>query len=80
MSSNRSLEQTPDLTWRWQDYSPEATTRARLQTNAKLEREANRKQAKSSEKKLRELRKEKGSEQIKMDISAALARVKNRTE
>ena len=77
---DRSLEQTPDLTWRWQDYSPEATTRARLQTNAKLEREANRKQAKSSEKKLRELRKEKGSEQIKMDISAALARVKNRTE
>ena len=75
-----SLEQTPDLTWRWQDYSPEATTRARLQTNAKLEREANRKQAKSSEKKLRELRKEKGSEQIKMDIAAALARVKNRTE
>ncbi len=70
--------QSPDLSWRWHDYSPEATNRARLQTNAKLERDAKRSQAKSSIKKLKELRKEKGSEQIKLDIAAALERVKNR--
>ena len=72
--------QSPDLTWRWEDYSPEATTRARIQTNDKIARETNRKQSKSSMKKLKELRKEKGSEQIKTDIAAAIARVKNRTE
>ena len=70
--------QSSDLSWRWDDYSPAATARARLQTNAKLAREQKRLEAKSSEKKLKELRKEKGSEQIKLDIAAALARVKNR--
>ena len=75
-----SIPQTPNITWRWDDYSPEAANQARIQTNIKVARETNRKQAKSSEKKLKELRKEKGSEQIKMDIAAALARVKNRTE
>ena len=70
--------QAPDINWRWTDYSPSSTARARLQTNAKLEREAKRKQAKSSMRKLKELRKEKGSQQIKMDIAASLARVKNR--
>lgn len=70
--------QQADLTWRWDDYSPAATTRAREQTNAKLAREQKRNQSKSSLKKLKELRKEKGSEQIKMDIAAAIARVKAR--
>jgi len=64
--------------WRWPDYSPQATQRAREQTNAKLEREDKRKADKSSMKKLKELRKEKGSEQIKLDIAASLARVKAR--
>lgn len=72
--------QSSDLTWRWDDYSPHATIRAREQTNAKLAREHKRQQAKSSEKKLKELRKGKGREQIKNDIAAALARVKSRTE
>lgn len=70
--------QQPDLSWRWDDYSPAATRRAREQTNAKLAREQKRNQAKSSLRKLQELRKEKGSEQIKMDIAAAIARVKAR--
>jgi electron transport complex protein RnfB len=70
--------QATDISWRWVDYSPTATTRARLQTVAKLEREAKRLQAKSSMRKLKELRKEKGSEQIKIDIAASLARVKNK--
>lgn len=64
--------------WRWPDYSPEAAQRARSQTNAKVEREDKRKSDKSSMKKLKELRKEKGSEQIKLDIAASLARVKAR--
>jgi electron transport complex protein RnfB len=71
--------QSSDLSWRWDDYSPAATARARSQTKAKLSREEKRLEAKSSERKLKELRKEKGSEQIKMDISAALARVKKRS-
>ncbi len=70
--------QNTDLSWRWDDYSPAATNRARQQTNAKLERESKRLAAKSSMQKLKELRKEKGREQIKSDIAAALERVKNR--
>lgn len=64
--------------WRWDHYSPEATERARQQTNNKLIREAKRKNAKSSLKKLNELRKDKGREQIKEDIAAALARVRQK--
>jgi len=70
------LQYKPDLTWRWNDYSPEATARAREQTNAKLVRETMRQQSRSSAKKLRELRKEKGPEQIKQDIAAAISRAK----
>lgn len=72
--------QSPDLSWRWDDYSPAATARARQLTNAKLAREKQRQAAKSSAQKLKELRKEKGSEQIKLDIAAALARVKQREQ
>lgn len=72
--------QSPELNWRWNDYSPEASDRARQQTNAKLEREEKRKKSKSSLQKLKELRKEKGSEQIKSDIAAALARVQQREQ
>ena len=70
-------EQKPsDLSWRWQDYSPEDTAKARQQTNAKLARDLKREQAKSSLRKLNELKKEKGSAQIKLDIAASIARVK----
>ena len=72
------LTQDKQADWRWPDYSPQATARAREQTNFKLEREATRQHAKSSLSKLKELRKEKGTEQIKNDIAAALARVKQR--
>lgn len=72
--------QNPDLTWRWEDYSPAATQRARALTNAKLAREQKRSQAKSSMHTLKELRKAKGTEQIKNDIAEALARVKQRDQ
>jgi electron transport complex protein RnfB len=73
------IEMVPDakeaeISWRWQDYSPESTQRAREQTNAKLEREMNREQARSSMKKLREMRKESGANEIKADISEILKR------
>lgn len=71
-------KQQAEIHWRWPDYSPDSTSRARIQTNAKLEREERRNNKKSSVKKLREFRKEKGSEQIKQDIAAALARVQKR--
>lgn len=75
-----AIAQTPESDWRWDDYSPTATSRARQLTEAKLAREEKRKQNKSSLSKLKELRKEKGQEQIKHDIAAALARVKQRNE
>ena len=71
--------QSPDLSWQWPDYSPQATERARILTNAKLEREEKRSNQKSSMRKLKELRKQKGSKQIKSDIAAAIARVKSKS-
>lgn len=64
-----------NIDWRWPDYSPVATQRARTQTNAKLDRQAKLTQLRSSTARLRELRKEKGSKQIKLDIAATLARI-----
>ena len=72
--------QLPDLSWRWPDYSPQATDRARTQTNAKLLREQQRSNQKSSMRKLKELRKQKGSDQIKADIAAVMARSKSRAK
>jgi electron transport complex protein RnfB len=72
--------QQPELNWRWNDYSPEATARARQQTNAKIERGQARQQRRSSLRKLKELRKEKGGAQIKADIAAAVARANKRNQ
>ena len=70
--------QETDYTWRWNDYSPVATGRSRILTNAKIKREKNRLLTKSSVKKLANLRKEKGSDQIKSDIAASIQRIKDR--
>ena len=72
-------QQQPDLSWRWQDYSPQATQKARQQTQAKIEREKQRQQAKSSLTKLKALRQE-SSEHIKNDIAAAVARASKRKQ
>ncbi len=66
-------QQISDSSWRWPDYSPPATQRARLQTQAKIDRESQREQAKSSMKKLKALRQE-DTGKIKVDIAAAVAR------
>ena len=68
--------QSPDISWRWQDYSPTSTGKARQAHSAKLHREEKRGSDRSSVRKLNELRKSKGSEQIKLDIAASLARIK----
>ena len=72
-------QQEPDLSWRWPDYSPQATQRARQQTDEKLAREEKRQHAKSSLSKLRVLR-QSDSEQIKDDIAAAVARAAKRKQ
>jgi electron transport complex protein RnfB len=72
--------QEPQIDWRWPDYSPIASARARAQTNEKLQREEQRRLKNSSAKKLRELRKAEGSSQIKQDIADALLRVQQRNE
>ena len=69
--------QEPDLSWRWDDYSPQATQRARQLTEAKLAREEKRQQDKSSLNKLKALR-QGDSVQIKNDIAAAVARAAQR--
>ena len=71
-------DQQEEISWRWPDYSPTTTQRARELTELKLERQAKRSADKSSMQKLKALRKEKGTEQIKQDIAAALKRVKER--
>lgn len=63
-----------DFNWRWEDYSPEATTRAREQTNAKIAREKKRQLAKSSMQKLKTLRHDAGSDTIKNEIAEAVKR------
>lgn len=67
--------QSPDLAWRWEDYSPTSTSKARLAHSTKLSREQKRSSDRSSVRKLSELRKSKGSEQIKLEIAASLARI-----
>ena len=71
-----SQVQSPDISWRWQDYSPTSTIKARKAHSVKLDREQKRSSDKSSVRKLKELRNSKGSEQIKFDIAASIARIK----
>ncbi len=70
--------QTPELSWRWPDYSPEDAQRARANTEAKIAREQARQQQRSSIKRLRALQSDAGTERIKLDIAAAVARVKSK--
>lgn len=70
--------QSPALDWRWPDYSPQDTQRARANTEAKLARDQARQQQRSSLKKLRALQSDAGTERIKLDIAAAVARVKSK--
>ena len=72
--------QTPQDDWRWPDYSPRDAARARDNTEAKIAREQGRLQQRSSLKKLKALQSDSGAEQIKVDIAAAVARVKSKQQ
>ncbi|MEO0367957.1 MAG: RnfABCDGE type electron transport complex subunit B [Pseudomonadota bacterium] len=76
------IVQTPsnDLTWRWPEYSPAETARARTNTENKLARENQKQSNRSSLKRLKELSRDAGAERIKADIAAAISRVKAREE
>ena len=61
------------LHWRWSEYSPEQTQKAREQTQAKLEREKAREKAIVANKKLKAMRKS-SPDDLKLDILAAVKR------
>jgi len=63
--------------WRWDDYSPEQTQKAREQTEAKIIREQARAKTISANKKLKEMRKA-SDQDLKNDILAAVRRAKQK--
>jgi len=63
--------------WRWDEYSPEQTQKAREQTEAKLIREQARAKTVSANKKLKEMRKA-SNKDLKNDILAAVQRAKQK--
>ncbi len=71
--SKQAHEQKPLPHWRWEQYSPEQTNKAREQTNAKLVREGARNKTIAANKKLKEMRQASGDE-LKLDIMAAVKR------
>jgi len=63
--------------WRWSEYSPEQTQKAREQTEAKIVREQSRMKAVSANKKLKAMRKA-SNQDLKNDILAAVQRAKEK--
>ena len=63
--------------WRWSEYSPEQTLKAREQTEAKIVREQLRMKAVSANKKLKAMRKA-SNQDLKNDILAAVQRAKEK--
>jgi electron transport complex protein RnfB len=74
ISMKATAPQIPGPDWRWAEYSPEQTGAARKATEARLIRIAKRAGARSSEKRLRELRRSQGREHIRQEIRVAVAR------
>jgi len=75
--TEKNLEKTEKLDWRWQEYSPEQTEKARQQTQAKIDREQAREKTVSANKKLKEMRKANNLD-LKNDILAAVERARNK--
>lgn len=65
----------PEPHWRWEEYSPEQTQKAREQTQAKIIREQARAQTVEANKKLKAMRKASSSD-LKNEILAAVQRAK----
>lgn len=71
--ANMQTEVKPEPHWRWSEYSPEQTQKAREQTEAKLVREAAREKMIAANKKLKAMRKT-SPDDLKLDILAAVKR------
>ncbi len=71
--SGQETEQKPGPHWRWTEYSPEQTAKAREQTQSKLAREDARAKSIAANKKLKEMR-QASSDDLKLDIMAAVKR------
>lgn len=63
----------PKPHWRWDEYSPEQTEKARSQTHKKITREAARAKIAAADKKLKKMKKS-SNEDLKLDILAAVKR------
>jgi electron transport complex protein RnfB len=63
----------PQPHWRWDEYSPEQTERARTQTESKIVREKMRAKTITADKKLKAMRKS-SDQDLKLDILAAVKR------
>ncbi len=73
ISMEAAQPQEPQPHWRWTEYNPEQTQKAREQTESKIQREASREKEISANKKLKEMRKASASD-LKLDIMAAVKR------
>ncbi len=73
ISMESAQPQEPLPHWRWTEYNPEQTQKAREQTESKIQREASREKEISANKKLKEMRKASASD-LKLDIMAAVKR------
>lgn len=70
--------QRPSTTWKWPDYSPQQTARARLQTQARLRRLSHLQRARSLQKKHLALRRGNARTQIQNEIKSAVSRTRSR--
>jgi electron transport complex protein RnfB len=68
----------PEPGWRWQDYSPEQTRRAKKQTRTRIDRLRRQDRDKALRKKHLDLKRTDSRTQVRQDIEAAVARVRLR--
>ncbi len=73
-----AVEATPNGNWRWPNYSPAETERARRRTAARLQRLATQQAQRDAHRKARRLAQQRHRQEIKQEIQAAVARVRAR--
>ena len=73
-----AAEATPNGNWRWPDYSPAETERARRRTAARLQRLTAQQAQRDAHRKARRLGQHRHRQKIKREIQAAVARVRAR--
>jgi electron transport complex protein RnfB len=73
-----AAEAIPTRNWRWPDYSPAETERARRRTAARLRRLNARQTRRDAHRRARRLAQQRHRQQIKKEIQAAVDRVRSR--